>query len=111
MRRMIIFVACCGLAIAPILADDKAAPAQQDSKNENADSHRLPDPLHDITCDFGPLEKHFKLTQCKHYPAGEFKVDKRVVTEETIVWVLEAKQSITGREVYQLLHPNVGGSP
>jgi hypothetical protein len=69
-------------------------------------SLRLPKPLDNITADFGGLEKQFKVAESKHYAAGEFTVDTRSVEEETIVWVLEAKDAVKGKAIFDLLHPN-----
>src|SRR5687767_11646497 len=92
MTRVIILAgAYCAIGVASIWADDKKVVA----------TNRLPKPLNDVASDFGVLEQRFKVVENKYYPAREFTVDGRVVAEETIVWVLEAKEAIKGDEVYQ----------
>lgn len=76
-------------------------------KREDKDARpKLPAPLDAIAYDLGKLAEHFKVAQCKLYAEGEFKVGERVVAEETVVWTLEAKDTMKGDAVFRLLHPN-----
>ncbi len=93
------FMVCCTLGLHSTRASDKG------------DAPRLPAPLDNVTCDFGRLEKTFNIVESRFYDADEFTVDGRVVAEETIVWTLEAKEAIKGKEVHQLLHPNPSPNP
>jgi hypothetical protein len=80
---------------------------------EDADKKelRLPAPLDAVACDFGVLEKHLHVADAKFYLTGEFTAGNRVVAEETIVWTLEAKEALSAKEVFDLLHPNPAPGP
>lgn len=101
MRFVMTIVVCYILTVPPTCADDRGDLANK----------RLPAPLDNVTCEFGALEKAFRVVGKSFYAADEFMVDGRTVAEETIVWTLEAKDAIKGRAVYQLLHPNPSPNP
>jgi hypothetical protein len=69
-------------------------------------SDRLPAPLDGITTDLSQIENLFRVTEVRLYARDEFRVGEpgRVVAEETIVWTLEAKVSLTGAQIHRLFH-------
>jgi hypothetical protein len=101
LRSAIVLGVCWSFTFCPARAAEKEAPTVRS----------LPKPLEAIAYDFGVLEKHFKVVECKFYPADEFTVDGRVVAEATIVWSLEAKDTMKGSEIYDVFHPNPAPSP
>lgn len=73
----------------------------------------LPAPFENVFIDFGFLFEHFDLVAVMHYPSGKFEVPgprSRVVREDTLVWMLQAKQDIGGEQLHRLLanpFPNI----
>jgi len=72
---------------------------------------RLPEPLERVAYDLGTLAQHFKIVSVKLHLPDSFTVGGRTVAEETIVWSLEAQESIKGADIYKMLHPGTAASP
>ncbi len=86
----------CWLAVLMVVAGGSAAEAS-DSK--------LPAPLDAVIVDLGDLDAHFTIADSQLYESRQFKSlgqPPRVIAEQVLVWTLEAKAELTGKQAAQL---------